>query len=234
MNIIDIFLLAILLASIVFGFYRGSVASLWGLAASVAAYPLTLLISPHIASWLSANRGVMELLSTYTDANALVGDYTLATTAVSSISQSALKAVINSLELPQSILGILESNIVSCSFAPLGLVTVNDYVAYTIVAVSLNAVCFVCTYALCTVALHFIINLINQVFRFPVLKYFDALIGGVFGALRGILILYIFSLLFPIVLTIIPVGLVKVLFDQSALATVFSSTGFFVRVVTGK
>ena len=218
MNIIDIVLLLLLFSSILFGMYRGSVASLWGLAASLVAFPLTFLIAPHIAAWLGANRGVMELLSTYTDANALVGDYTLATTAVQGISQSALQAVINSLTLPQSILGILESNMSQCVFASSGLVTVNDYVAYTIVAVSLKAVCFAGTYALCAIAL---------------LKHFDGLVGGVFGLLRGMLILYVLSLLFPIVLTIIPVNLVKTLFDQSTLATVFSSSGFFIRVVTG-
>lgn len=233
MNIIDIALLLILLSSIIFGVYRGSVAALWGLAASVAAYPLTLLLSPHIASLLGSNPVVMELLTTYTDANALVGDYTLATTAVQGISQSALKAVINSLTLPQSILDILESNMVSCVFAASGLVTVNDYVAYTIVAVSLKAVCFVCTYALCSLALHFVITLINYVFRFPVLKMFDGAIGGVFGLLRGMLLLYVLSLLIPLVQTIVPVSLVKQLFDQSTLANVFTSSGFFIRVVTG-
>ena len=220
-------------SSIIFGIYRGSVAALWGLAASVAAYPLTLLLSPHIAAWLGSNQAIMELLATYTDANALVGDYTLATTAVQGISSSALQAVINSLTLPQSILDILESNMTQCAFAASGLVTVNDYVAYTIVAVSLKAVCFVCTYALCSLALHFVITLINYVFRFPTLKMFDGLVGGVFGLLRGMLILYVLSLLIPLVLTIVPVNLVKQLFDQSTLANVFTSTGFFIRVATG-
>lgn len=233
MNIIDIALLLILFGSIVFGVYRGAVASLWGLAASLLAFPLTFLISPHIAAWLGANRGVMDLLATYTDANALVGDYTLATTAVHTISQSALQAVINSLTLPQSILGILESNISQCVFAASGLTTVNDYVAYTIVAVTLKAVCFACTYAMCSIFLHAIITMTNHVFHFPVLKHLDGPVGGVFGLLRGMLILYVLSLLFPIILTIIPVSLVKTLFDQSTLANVFSSAGFFIRVVTG-
>lgn len=233
MNIIDIVFLVILISSILYGFYRGSVASLWGLAAAVAAYPLTLLISPYVASWLGANQSVMELLATYTDANALVGDYTLATTSVQGISFSALQAVINSLQLPGIILSILESNMTGCVFASSGLVTVNDYVAYTIVAVSLKAVCFVCTYILCSTALHFVINLINHVFRFPVLKLFDGLVGGLLGALRGILLLYVLSLLIPVILTVIPINLVKTLFDQSTLAGVFTSTGFFVRVVTG-
>lgn len=233
MNIIDIALLLILFGSIIFGVYRGSVASLWGLAAGLLAFPLTLLISPHVAAWLGSNRGVMDLLATYTDANALVGDYTLATTAVENISQSALQAVINSLTLPQSILDILESNISTCVFAASGLSTVNDYVAYTIVAAMLKAVCFVFTYALCSTVLHFCITLTNYVFRFPVLKHFDGLMGGVFGLLRGMLILYIISLLFPIILTVVPVSLVNALFSESTLANVFSSTGFFIRVVTG-
>jgi len=234
MNIIDIALLLILLSSIAFGMYRGAVASLWGLIAGVVSYPLTLLIAPHLSAWLGSFGGVMELLATYTDANALVGDYTLATTAVYGMSQSALQAVINSLDLPDTILGILQSNMQQCVFASAGLVTVNDYVAYTIVAVSLQAVSFVCTYVLCSTVLHFIINMLNHVFRFPVLKHFDGLMGGVFGALRGMLILYVLFLLVPILLTVIPVNLVSKLFEDSTLANVFSSSGFFIRVVTGK
>lgn len=234
MNIIDIALLLILLGSIAFGMYRGSVASLWGLTASVVSYPLTLLLSPYLAAWLSSFSGVMELLAMYTDANALVGDYTLATTAVQGISESALQAVINSLNLPASILGILESNMRQCVFAASGLSTVNDYVAYTIVAVSLQAVSFVCTFIFCSTVLHFIITMLNHVFRFPVLKHFDGLIGGVFGALRGMLILYVLFLLVPLILTIIPVNLVSRLFEDSTLSNVFTSSGFFIRVVTGK
>ncbi len=234
MNIIDIALLLILLSSIAFGMYRGAVASLWGLIACVVSYPLTLLLSPYLSAWLGSFGGVMELLATYTDANALVGDYTLATTAVQGISESALQAVINSLNLPDTILGILKSNMVGSVFSSSGLVTVNDYVAYTIVAVSLQAVSFVCTYIFCATVLHFIITMLNHVFRFPVLKHFDGLVGGVFGALRGMLILYVLFLLVPLVLTIIPVTLVSELFESSTLSQVFSSSGFFIRVVTGK
>ncbi|MBR5232084.1 MAG: CvpA family protein [Clostridia bacterium] len=234
MNIIDIAFLIVLLSSIAFGVYRGSVAALWGLCASVVALPLTFVLSPYIVSALSTNKGVMELLTTYTDANALVGDYTLATTAVQGISTSALQAVINSLPLPQSILGILETNMRQCAFAAIGLSTVNDYVAYTIVIVSLRAVCFVGTYALCSTALHFVITLLDHVFRYPVLKHLDGAVGGAFGALRGMLILYVAYLTVPVLLTIIPAGLIKELFENSTLANVFSSTGFFIRIVTGK
>lgn len=234
MNIIDIALLLILFSSIAFGMYRGAVASLWGLVASVVAFPLTLLISPHLSSWLGSLGGLMEWLATYTDANALVGDYTLATTAVQGMSESARQAVINSLNLPESILGILESNMVGSVFAASGLVTVNDYVAYTIVAVSLQAASFVCTYVLCSFALHFVITMLDHVFHFPVLKHFDSLVGGAFGLLRGMLILYVLFLLVPVLLTIVPIDLVSDLFSSSTLANVFSSSGFFIRVVTGK
>lgn len=233
MNIIDLVILILLACSIIFAAYRGSVSALWGLAASLAAFPLTYLISPHITAWLGSNRGIMELLATYTDANALVGDYTLATTAVHSMSQSALQAVINSLSLPDTILDILKTNMTQNVFAASGLTTVNDYVAYTIVATSLSAVCFTVTFAFCSTVLHALITLIDHVFRFPVLKHFDVPVACIFGFLRGVLILYVIFLLVPVLQTIVPVGLVRNLFTSSSLAGVFSSNGFFIRVVTG-
>ena len=234
MNIIDIVLLTLLFVSIAFGVYRGAVSSLLGLAASVLAFPLAFWLSPMLTAYLGSNAGIMELLATYTDANTLVGNYSLATTTVVGMSESSLQAVINSLNLPQSILGILRSNMQQNVFAASGLVTVNDYVAYTIIVVALQAVCFVVTYLSVNAAMHFFITMVDKVFSFPVLKHFDGVVGGAFGVLRGMLILYVLFLLLPVVQTIIPQNLIAGFFEGSTLSSVFSSNGFFIRVVTGR
>ena len=233
MNIIDIILLILLFVSIAFGVYRGAVSSVFGLAASVLSFPLAFWAAPALTAFFGSNRGIMELLATYTDANTLVGNYSLATTTVAGMSESSLHAVINSLKLPGSILDILYNNMSQNVFAASGLSTVNDYVAYTIVVIALQAVCFVSAYLLISAGLHFVITLIDHVFSYPVLKYFDGLVGGAFGLLRGMLILYVLFLMVPVVQTVIPLDLITGLFETSSLSSVFSSTGFFMRVVTG-
>jgi len=234
MNIIDLILLILLFVSIAFGVYRGAVSSLFGLAAGVVSFPLAFWLSPVLTGFLGSNSAILEMLASYTDANTLVGNYSLATTAVAGISESSLQAVINSLKLPESILGILYSNISQHVFASSGLVTVNDYVTYTIVVIVLKAVCFILSYLLISTALHFFITLIDHVFSFPVLKHLDGAVGSVFGLLRGMLLMYVLFLLLPVIQTVVPLDLITGLFESSSLSSIFSSNGFFIRVVTGR
>jgi len=56
-----------------------------------------------------------------------------------------------------------------------------------------------------------------------VLRHLDALIGGVFGFARGVLLLFILFALVPLVLAIAPVPMIGDLIDQSRLAPVFDS-----------
>ena len=111
--------------------------------------------------------------------------------------------------------------------------TVNDYVSYTIVAVVLQSFSFVVCYFISFILLHAAVGLIGHVFYFPVLKHFDGLMGGVYGLLRGVITLYVLFLLVPVIRTIIPVDLLTRYLGQSALSTIFTSDGFFARIVTG-
>ena len=183
MNIMDLAILAVLFISVAFGFYRGSVSSLLGLAACLISVVVAFFAGPQLASLLSANRGVTEMLATYTDAGSLVGDYSLATTQVSGMSAALIQTVLKSVSLPDSIAAILQSNLSSAAFASAGMTTVNDYVSYTIVAVVLQSFSFVVCYFISFILLHAAVGLIGHVFYFPVLKHFDGLMGGVYGAL---------------------------------------------------
>ena len=131
-----------------------------------------LFAGPQLASLLSANRGVTEMLATYTDAGSLVGDYSLATTQVSGMSAGLIQTVLKSVSLPDSIAAILQSNLSSAAFASAGMTTVNDYVSYTIVAVVLQSFSFVVCYFISFILLHAAVGLIGHVFYFPVLKHF--------------------------------------------------------------
>lgn len=233
MNIMDLAILAVLFISVAFGFYRGSVSSLLGLAACLISVVVAFFAGPQLASLLSANRGVTEMLATYTDAGSLVGDYSLATTQVSGMSAGLIQTVLKSVSLPDSIAAILQSNLSSAAFASAGMTTVNDYVSYTIVAVVLQSFSFVVCYFTSFILLHAAVGLIGHVFYFPVLKHFDGLMGGVYGLLRGVITLYVLFLLVPVIRTIIPVDLLTRYLGQSALSAIFTSDGFFARIVTG-
>ena len=78
-----------------------------------------------------------------------------------------------------------------------------------------------------------LINLIGHVFQLPVLRHLDGLTAAGLGLLRGALLLYVLFLLVPLVRAVIPVAALDAYLESSMLSPVFSSTGFFNRVITG-
>ena len=233
MNIIDFLLLLVIAVSVAFAVYRGSVASLLGLAACLGSLVIALYAGPLLARVLGGNQGVTDLLTTYSDAGSQVGDYALATTQVNTMREATLEAVSKSVHLPDSIERILHQNLAARVFTSAGMRTVNEYITATIVSVLLEAGSFVIAFLLCCLALHMVINLISHVYDFPVLTHFDGLLAAVFGLLRGMLILYVLFLLVPLLRTIIPLDILDRYIDQSTLTPLFASDSFFTRIIGG-
>lgn len=234
MNIIDIVFLLVLLISIIFGLYRRSLTALLGLVSCLIAFLLSFAIAPRLSDTLSQNRPLTEMLASYTDAASLVGDYSLATTEVNTMSDATLETVIKNVPLPDTISSILQSNLAGRVFAAQGKRTVNDYISATLVSVILHIFSFVLSFFLLFFILHFIVNLLDHVFHFPLLKYMDGLLAALFGLLRGILVLYVLLLLWPVLCTIIPMDRIGGYLGESQLLDFFSSASFFIRVATGR
>ena len=55
------------------------------------------------------------------------------------------------------------------------------------------------------------------------LRHLDALMGGVFGLARGVLLLFIFCALVPIIQAVVPVQQLTDVFTASRLAPLFDS-----------
>lgn len=233
MNIVDIVILVLLGVSVIYGFFRGFLHTLLSVACCLLSVLIAMSFAPTVARALRGNQGVSTTLATYTDAVARVGDYDLASTDVQSLTPDVVTRVLSSVELPKEISDILESNLINKSFLGSGLNTVNDYVSSTVVAVAIDAICYILVFAAAYLVLSLIVSLIQHVFRLPILKQLDWLAGGVFGLLRGGMVLYVAFLLLPIVRTIIPMEDFDALLSASRLAGFFSSEGFFASVISG-
>ena len=101
--------------------------------------------------------------------------------------------------------------------------TVSDLLSNTIVSVSLSILSFLICFLLSYIVLSFVIHLINYVFELPVLRHLDALAGGLFGLVRGALLLFILFALVPIVLAIAPVPQIEEMIAASRMAPMFDS-----------
>ena len=234
MNIIDIVILIVIGASVVYGLYRGFVQTVLSVAYCLISIVVAFAFGPRLAAVVSGNNDISSTLLTYTDAIARVGDSNLANTPVSQLTDGVISQVLNSVSLPEPIASILQNNLKGQVFSQINLTTVNEYVSSTVVAVAVNALSFVACFALCYLVLSVLVSLIAHVFKLPLLKQLDWLAGGAFGLARGALILYVIFLLIPILSTIIPLDNFNELLTQSTLAPIFQSDGFFARMVSGK
>lgn len=219
MNIIDVIILAVLAASVIFGMHRGFISGVLSVAALIGAALAAFAVSGELAAWLQGNETLVSTLMYYTDAGSRIRDLDLSLLSVAQVSESTLAQILQSAHLPAA----FETAFIGAMEQAAGGVTVSTLLSQTIVSVSISIlsflICFLIGYVLAT----FVIHLVCYVFELPVLRHLDALIGGVFGLARGVLLLFIFFALVPIVLAVAPVPQLEALFTQSQLAPMFDS-----------
>ena len=233
MNVIDIVILVVLGASLVYGLYRGFVHTILSVACCLLSVFLAFAFGPRLAAIVSGNQGVSSTLATYTDSVTRVGDYGLASTPVGQLTDGLIDQVLQSVSLPDPIASILQNNLRNESFLGTGLSTVNDYVSNTVVGVAVNVLCYIVCFGVSYLVLSVVLSLVQAVFRLPLLRQLDWLAGGALGLARGALLLYVIFLLIPILSTVIPLDSFNDLLAQSTLAPIFQSDGFFSRVIAG-
>ena len=219
MNILDIIILAVLGVSVVFGLYRGFISGVLSVAALIGSAVLAFACSGELASWLQGNKTLVDTLLYYTDAGSRIQSLDLSLLSVAQVTESALMQILESANLPAA----FETAFVEQIAISSGAQTISAVLSQTIVNVSLSIlsflICFVVAYAVLT----FVIHLIQYVFELPVLRHLDSLIGGVFGLARGMLILFIFFTVVPIVMAVVPIEPLEDLIAASTLAPVFDS-----------
>lgn len=219
MNIIDIIILVVLGVSVLFGMHRGFISGVLSLAGLIGSAVLAFMMSGELAAWLQGNETLVETLLYYTDAGSRITNLDLSLLSVAQVSDSALAQILKSANLPSA----FESAFISSIAGASGSMTIAQLMSETIVSVSLSILSFLICFLIAYVVATFVIHLIQYVFELPVLRHLDALIGGVFGLMRGVLLLFILFALVPIVLAVAPVEQISDLIAASKLAPMFDS-----------
>ena len=214
MNIIDILILAVLGVSLIFGLYRGFISGVLSVAALIGAAAAAFAVSPSLAAWLQGNDTLVNTLMYYTDAGSRIKDLDLSLLTVSQVTQGALTQIMAGAQLPEQFQAAF---INAVNTAP------GALLSQTIVNVSLSILSFLICFLGCYIVATFVIHLICYVFELPVLRHLDALMGGVFGLARGVLLLFILFALVPIIQAVVPVQQLTDILNASRLAPLFDS-----------
>jgi uncharacterized membrane protein required for colicin V production len=226
-------ILGILGISVLVGLYRGFVASVASLGSCLLSLGLSFWLNPRIVEWVRSNPEIIRTLMSYTDAGTRIGDQTLAQTGVANLGSSGIAEILSKVNLPEPLNSLLQNNLQNQVFQSAGLSQVGDYVTQTIVGAVLNVICFILCFLVCFLLLHLVLGFLKAIFSFPVLKQLNSLAGGVFGLLRGALLVFIAFALMPLIQTVVPLDGIAQMTAESTLAPLFNGSQLILAIMRG-
>ena len=232
MNVIDIVILAILGLSVLVGLYRGFISSVASMGGCLLSLGLSFWLSPKLAEAIQNNPDILKTLVSYTDAATKLGDQAMASSSVTSLTETGITEILNKVSLPAPLSTLLQNNLKNQVFGAAA--DVGTYVSQTIIGAILNVICFIVCFLVLMLPIHFLINFLKVVFKFPVLKQLNSVAGGAFGLIRGALLCFVAFALLPLVQTLLPMQEISQLVEASALAPLFNSGNLILAIMKGR
>ncbi|MBR2572561.1 MAG: CvpA family protein [Clostridia bacterium] len=225
LNILDIVLLVILAVSVISGMYKGFLASLLATVGFAAAFFGAQSLYPQLAAAIQGNTSLMNVITYYLDASSMFKTVGLADTTVEAANAAGgrlLEQAVRELSsLPSAMVNAFQTNVSNFRFSNLGFVKLSDYLNQTVISSAVNVVSFLVLFLVAYVVLLLVVNLLNNVFHFPLLKHFDWLLGGVFGLARGAVIAALLIAVLPMILSVIDIDIINTLMKESAVVQAF-------------
>lgn len=227
MNIVDLVIVALLLLSVVVGMYKGFLSSGLTTLGFGAAFFGAKALYPQLSHAILDNSNLLSTLTYYLDPASMFNTVGLAARSVSGSVQNGLLAqAVADLEkgnLPRSIINAFHNNVSSTVFSGKGLDSMSDYLNLTIWNAAINVLSFLVLFIVAYLLVLLVVNLLNNVFHFPLLKHFDWLLGGAFGVVRGAVIVSLVLAVVPLMMSIINIDAINTMIASSRLAPFFAT-----------
>ena len=227
MNILDILIVVVLGFSLCAGLYKGFLSSLLATAALVGSWFGARAIYARVADIALSNTTLVNAMTNYLEPSTFFEDGGSAL--VSNLSGNTVQIANYADTIGKKIPFLrdaFETNLVRESFQGLNLNTVADYFGRTLWEGVFNVLAFIVCFALIYAVALLLINLLDHVFRFPLLTGIDWLLGGVCGLIRGlVIVMLIVVIAMPIVSVFVP-EFTQTLIDGSKLYGFISSMDF--------
>ena len=207
LNLLDITIIVILAFYLISGMYRGFITSLLGTFGFVGAWFGAQQLYPRVAQLALSNQTLMAVLNQYLEPETFFETHTQAVSTVSEViagGESAIQNAVSSVADKLSVVSkAFEANVRAQMFQRLGINTLADYLDQTIWQAVFNVVAFL----LCFIALYIlvclVVNLLDHVISFPMVRGFDWLLGGLFGLARGLVVVVLVMCLVPAIIQIV-------------------------------
>ena len=230
MNIVDILILVILAFSLLAGMHKGFMASLLRTIGFVGSWFGARMVYEKIANMALSNTTLMAVLNQYLEPESFFASATQASTTVAEVvsgGEAAIQGAVSTVAEKISIIaGAFEANIRNQAFANLNITTLADYLDQTIWTAVFSVLGFIVAFIVIYAIVSLVINLLDSVIRFPVLRMFDWLLGGICGLLRGLVVAVLLLCVMPSIVSVMAPELVETLLDQSTLYGIVSQLDF--------
>lgn len=214
-------ILVILGICILAGYYRGVIYSALSIGLTILSFFMALLLIPVIAAPVRQNENLYGSLLYYFEGYEYVTETSveMVHTPASLLSEELLDEVIENADMPIPFDRAVKKNIRQEAYSSeniqqrrtggaqqmKGISTLGDYFNQTIVDVVLNMLSLLFLFVCIRILFGFILRMIDYGRRgLPALKRLDPLYSCGIGFLHGVTLIYIFFMLVPILLVIVP------------------------------
>ena len=207
LNLLDITIIVILAFYLISGMYRGFITSLLTTIGFVGAWFGAQHFYPKVAQLALSNQTLMAVLNQYLEPETFFESHTQAVSTVSEViagGESAIQSAVASVSNKLAVISkAFEANIRAQMFQRLGINTLADYLDQTIWQAVFNVLAFLLCFIALYVLVCLVVNLLDHVISFPVVRGFDWLLGGIFGLARGLVVVVLVLCLVPAIVQIV-------------------------------
>ena len=233
MNLLDLAIIAALAIFVLSGAHKGFIYTAISVLCMVVCMMLAFIIIPLISGKVVANEKVFNSMLYYTEGSEYIYDVEYSKKPITQIPREELEEIYNRSDVAYPMDIRIHENIEDAAFEDQGITSLGDYFNQTMVLVTINILVFLLIYAALRIISAFVLGWRNYAKRLPKLKRLDLLAAIGTGLIRGLLAMFIFFMLCPIILTVLPFDVVEELVEDSALASFFYRSNFLLGLIPG-
>ena len=225
MNIIDIVIIAILLFGMLSGMHKGMITSGLSLVGFIGAWFGAQNLYTRVVNLALGNSTLMAVLNQYLEPDSFFDTQAQAMTAVTDLVQGGESAITAIVDKIGGQFGFIKdafsANLRTLAFRNLGINTVSEYFDQTFWTAIFNVAAFVLTFIALYLVILLIVNMLDKVICFPLLKHLDWLVGGLFGLFRAGVVVVLLLVIVPQAANTIAPELTQQMLGGSALYSAF-------------
>lgn len=232
MNLIDIFIVVVMLFCFLIGLTRGFAVSFLSLIASFVSWLGSWIFYPVLSKSITKNfPTLIDTIINYTSSSKLINPLESRTLPVTNVNAEMVQSLVNHSGFPEIFSKILKKNLLNQSLDDF--ITVGEYFDHTIANIIVNISSFIILFIIIKIVFSIIISIVNNITNLPGLRQFDSLIGGFFAIAYSLFLLFLVFALVPVLTTVAQIEFIDTYIESSKYASFFLEHNIFTNVIRG-